>query len=505
MIKKLAILCCVTVTLVLVACNKKSDDNPQTGYIFSSVAVRSFSLAADEKVLNNLDSVYFSVDLKNAKIYNADSLPVNTKINRLIVNISTVGSSVAELTFRTGNDRDTTVNYLNNSTDSIDFSNGPVKFHIVSLDGSVSRDYEIKVNVHKMKPDSLYWNRHSRRNLPSSFQIPADQKTVMKGNQVLTLTFDGASAYSLAFQTNPSKGADQIVAVDFPFTPDLESFSAAEDALYILDNEGNLYASQDGQAWQKVDSGWFALLGGQNKEMLGVKRVGNDYFTCSYPSLKQSPAPQNFPVKGASQLVQYSTEWSKNPVSIMVGGADKDGRLTGYTWCYDGGQWAIFSKAPIEEAEGYSLFAYDYVRTDTVTWKPLVKPVIIAIGGMKADRTFNRTTYMSYDLGHNWFKGSNLMQLPDYIPGMRGAQCYVVKSLEGDAGVRSGSAWQPFPSTPLPWWYIIEGPAASRAVAPITEWEVPYIYMYGGYNENSVLYNTVWRGVINSLSFKPIQ
>ena len=32
-----------------------------------------------------------------------------------------------------------------------------------------------------------------------------------------------------------------------------------------------------------------------------------------------------------------------------------------------------------------------------------------------------------------------------------------------------------------------------------------YIYMYGGYGDNSVLYNTVWRGTINRLTYKPIQ
>lgn len=503
MIKKLAIMCFAAMAVLFGSCNDDSKGNNET-YVMSSVAVRSFSLSADEDVLNNLDSVYFSVDLQNAKIYNADSLPMGTKINRLVVNITTVGASIAELTYRKSNDRDTTVNYLENSTDSIDFSRGPVKFHIVSLDGSASRDYEIKVNVHKQKADSLYWSRSSRRNLPSKFGIPALQKTQKLGDELLTLTSDGAGKYCLAFQSKPWLGADRMAEISFGFTPDVDSFTSTDDALYILDNAGNLYKSlNEGAAWTKIEGGWFSLLGAQDNELLGVKRDGNNYLTCSYPSGKTAAAPEYFPVKGASQLVKYVTEWSKNPVSVMVGGADNNGKLNGYAWSYDGGQWAIVSKKPIAPAEGYSLFAYEYVRTDTVTWGVISKPVIVAVGGRKADGTFNRTTYMSYDLGFNWFKGSSMMQLPEYIPGMRDAQCFVVTSIESEKSQAKAAGWQTFADAPLPVWYRTG--VGTRAVKPVTQWEVPYIYMYGGYGDNSVLYNTVWRGTINRLTYKPIQ
>ncbi|MDE7153523.1 MAG: hypothetical protein K2O00_03620 [Muribaculaceae bacterium] len=500
MIKKFAIICCVALSLFTVSCNSSSDD-PDVGYAMTSVAVRSFSLEPNEHVLNNLDSVFFSVDLQNAKIYNADSLPIHTKVNKLVVNITTVGSSIAELSFRSDSGRDTTVNYLKNSTDSINFANGPVNFHIVSLDGTVTRDYEIKVNVHKMKPDSLYWNRYARRNLPSLYQVPVEQKSVKFGDRVITLTSNGADGYALAWQTDPSAGAEKISKVEFGFTPDVNSFASTDDKLYILDGAGNLYSSADGETWQKNDSGWFSLIGGQKNQLLGVKRIGNEYYTCSYPSQNQAVAPDHFPVRGASQMVHYSTEWSQKSVSVMVGGVDKDGNRGGYTWCYDGSQWALISKKPIPAAEGYSLFAYDYVRTDTVTWKPVTKPVIVAVGGMKADRTFNRDTWMSYDLGYNWTKAPQLMQLPDYIPGMFDAQCFVMPYLEKS---RAADGWQSYPSPALPSWLFIEAPV-SRAVTPVTEWTIPYIYRYGGYNENYQIYNTVWRGVINRLSFKPIQ
>lgn len=118
--------------------------------------VSSFSLVANDSLLVNLDSVFFSIDLVNAKIYNADSLPYGTDVSHLVAKISTMGSSVAELHIPRPGKSDSIIDYLKRPNDSIDFSNGPVIFHIVALDKSTQRDYSISVNVHKVKPDSLF-------------------------------------------------------------------------------------------------------------------------------------------------------------------------------------------------------------------------------------------------------------------------------------------------------------------------------------------------------------
>ncbi|MDE6165362.1 MAG: hypothetical protein K2F62_07180, partial [Muribaculaceae bacterium] len=44
---------------VVASCNSSYDDNEYT-YAYSSTVITAFSLSANEKVLNNLDSVYFS-------------------------------------------------------------------------------------------------------------------------------------------------------------------------------------------------------------------------------------------------------------------------------------------------------------------------------------------------------------------------------------------------------------------------------------------------------------
>ncbi|MDE7443730.1 MAG: hypothetical protein K2M65_06190, partial [Muribaculaceae bacterium] len=69
----------------------------------------------------------------------------------------------------------------------------------------------------------------------------------------------------------------------------------------------------------------------------------------------------------------------------------------------------------------------------------------------------------------------------------------------------SSSIWTAMHDRELPKWFQPVYPMGSRAVSPIEQWECPYIYVFGGYDADGKLQNTVWRGVINRLSFKPIQ
>ena len=71
--------------IAMTACNKDDNDINNTASMYvPAVAVTRFYLKADSKVMNNLDSVFFSIDLENGVIFNADSLPKGTKISTLI-------------------------------------------------------------------------------------------------------------------------------------------------------------------------------------------------------------------------------------------------------------------------------------------------------------------------------------------------------------------------------------------------------------------------------------
>ena len=126
---------------------------------------------------------------------------------------------------------------------------------------------------------------------------------------------------------------------------------------------------------------------------------------------------------------------------------------------------------------------------------------ITAIGGKKADGTLTNDVYISFDNGVNWKIGDDLIQLPDYIPESFGAQAFVVNSTLTRS---ANSGWEQYAPKPLPVWWTIDYGVSTRASQAITSWECPYIYMFGGYSSQGTLFNNIWKGVINRLTFKPL-
>ena len=107
--KKLTILSLAAFFAVtaFIGCNS-SDDYTSAENVSSSVAVYSFKISKDDSVLANLDTVFFSIDLVNGRIFNADSLPFGTKTNKLVPVINVVnGASAATLTWKTAAGTDT--------------------------------------------------------------------------------------------------------------------------------------------------------------------------------------------------------------------------------------------------------------------------------------------------------------------------------------------------------------------------------------------------------------
>lgn len=485
---------------ILGSCNKDSDSGVITSSS-STVVVSSFSLSKDEKVLTGLDSVFFSIDLTSARVFNADSLPYGTDVSRLVPKIGVEGCSVAELHFSRANKPDTVVNYLTNPTDSIDFSIGRVKLHLASANLEAERDYYISVNVHRMKPDSLYWNRTARRNLPTSIGIPGKQKTVVYKDHTVCLTASGTN-YCIATADNPGDDNWTTQAVTFPFTPAVETLSATTDALYITDTAGKLYQSTDGAVWTDCNLTLHYIYGGYGNRLLAVEKRGTTYYHVTYPATTATAVPDGCPVEGTSQIATFTNEWSDRQQAYMLGGVTADGKLTGSMWGYDGRVWAKISQQEIPAGKGRTMFSYVTFKTDSTNWRTKAYTTLVALGGQNAAGVNDKTVYISLNMGLNWKKADALMQLPDYIPAMFDSQAIVANSTL--TVNKASSHWEELSASPLPRWYrIAASPADGRE--PITEWECPYVYLFGGRSADGTLYNTVWRGVINRLSFKPLQ
>ena len=138
-------------------------------------------------------------------------------------------------------------------------------------------------------------------------------------------------------------------------------------------------------------------------------------------------------------------------------------------------------------------------------WRVSEFPTLLAFGGRLADGTLDNTVYISRDNGVSWNRGDLLIQLPDYIEKVSNADALVFASTLTDSRSAATDAWTEMPSQKLPvWCTVVSGDIMSRATTEITEWNCPYIYVFGGVNSYGELSNNIWRGVINRLSFKPI-
>ena len=161
---------------------------------------------------------------------------------------------------------------------------------------------------------------------------------------------------------------------------------------------------------------------------------------------------------------------------LVAGGRAASGALTGSTWAYDGSRWARIG-AGLPAAEGYAVCRYTIARTDTLSWVTTMKPALVAIGGRNGADVSGKV-YVSRDMGMTWGLGDVPVQLPKDFPALSGADLLV---FEYEAGARP------------------------KAIRPITEWDVPCLFLFGGRDKDSRLQFFYRVGAINALRFKPLQ
>lgn len=497
----------LSVTLLAMAmgsCDNETKEVIELSGDFSNCTVSSFALIKDDSVLAHLDSVFFSIDLVNGEIYNADSLPPGTKVDKLLVNIGTSSASGCDLTFRIcDTDRDTTISFISSPKDSINFADGPVRLKITSYDGLSSYEYNVRVNVHKQKPDTLYWADAEKKNLPTNISDPTVEKTVVFDGKIYCLT-GRDNTYTISYTDSPEEWVS--TSPSLPAGADIESFAATSDALYILDQYGDLYTSADGVNWNATGEYMNHIYGGHGDQLLGVRHQSDGWIHVSYPSGQMSTVPDGCPVSGTSQLVSYGTKWSSSLMTLMIGGRDIEGKLTGAAWGYDGKEWARISNVDLDPIENLSLFPYTTPRVNTLNWSVTERQALIAMGGRfegEEGEEVSNLVYISYDQGITWATASTYLQFAPEEPGFYGAQA-IVWTKEMSVSRSNDVGWSSVTTRKLPFWATPVDRGGSRATAAVDSWECPYIYLFGGYDADNQLRNAMWRGVILRFTYRPL-
>ena len=488
------------------ACN---DDPTETAILegdYNNCAISSFSLAKDDSILRSLDSVFFSIDLVKAEIYNADSLPKGTDISRFVVNVSAPAASKIELSFKsrfTGND--TTVNITENPGDSINFAAGPVKMAVTSYNGQTKRDYNINVLVHTIDADTLYWDRLQQVSFPKTANA---QKTVMYSGKPHTLLSGTDDSWYLSTTDSPEDYSSwQTATSAVPDGADINTFSATDNALFIADTDGKLYTSTDGNAWTATGATVHCVYGGYGSTLLGARHDSDGWKHVTYPASTERAVAADCPVSGTSQLVIYQTKWSTSDMAIMIGGKDSSNRYSGEAWAYDGNVWSRISTTGIDEREGVSLFPYSTPRLSSTSWRVTEQSALLAMGGeyetengIEADKT----VYISYDFGITWMEADSYLQFPEDYPDFSSAQALVIDYTLHARSTFGDGAWRSLDVRGIPCWAYPMDDARSRVSKPVTSWECTYIFLFGGKKADGSLIPYVTRGVINRFTFQPL-
>lgn len=477
---------------LLTSCNSDDDSLEYNDPV--NVAVTAFSLRYNSSNLG-LDSAYFSIDLDHGVIFNADSLRKGTDISKVVANITfSTNVSSAVISMSGGSVRTGEIDYKENPSDSIDFT-GNVTLTVKADNDRMSKTYRIKVNVHKENPDSLVWTDLAKAKLPSRLPDPVAQRTVKLGNRAVCLVQENDGTYTISASSDLYNNIWQSRRVSFPFTPKVETFTASDSELYMLSDDGTLYHSNDLATWTSTGQRWSSLIGAYVSTVVGLTTDGDKTVFAQYPAgdLNAAEAPADFPRSGTSNFVTLQNKWTSSPVAFFTGGTKTDGSLSDTTWAFDGAEWIRLSQGGIPALDGSSIIPYYAYRKNSAGDGFNEFTVWMLLGGRKTDGSFNRTVYISYDNGVNWSKGNELLQLPEMIPTMTRCDNVVMGTAKSSD---LADAWKVVKRSPRRIKYEVDGETIT--------WECPYIYLFGGYDTDNRLYNTIWQGVLTKLTFAPV-
>jgi len=417
--------------------------------------IGSFSLTHDS--VPGLSTVKFTIDQLNGLIFNQDSLPYGTKIEKVVANIVyTSSASISSVEVMQEAVSDSLKHW--NGTDSLDFSK-QVKFTITAYNGINKKNYTAQVNIHQVVADSMVWQR-----LGDLGQ--ADERKVISysSNNVTYYYMYTSNGGTYRLQTslvsNPTNWADAGTLTGLPANQILLSYMTEyEGALYVASKTGNLYRSTNGRNWQQVTNApdVRVLLGVVKEETTAgypsaLAAVGYKGGNFHFKSMNKAGewteggvVHEAFPVAGFGALNYNSMH---REYLLIAGGRTKANALTNTVWgTMNGTSWALINneQASFEAKEGLMLENYDNK--------------LFLLGGINAAGEITKDIYLSKDKGISWTKADSLIVMPETY-----------------------------------------NPKAFASM--IVDEETNYMYLFGGKETNSGKdLGEFWRGRINRLGF----
>lgn len=399
--------------LVLSSC-LNSDDITDVEVV-KNCQIHTFSLSHDS--VPGLDTVKFTIDQLTGRIFNIDSLPYGTEIEKVVCKIGFGNLSVGGVEVSPEAYPDSTY-YLSSLSDSIDFS-APVKFVVHAYDQVTTKVYNAQVNIHQVVPDSMVWSMYASSMIGIS----------IKEQKVVAYDYNGSENYFMYVKPADSGKPYQLYYAPVGTPEDWQSLSLTGlpsdgllisqitefgNALYMPGTNGDLYKSEDGLAWSVVENAPSVryILGSVKqgaRQASALATIVDKDGSLTFYSMNESmewtagdAVPGEFPVTGFGNL-QYAAMYYE--YLMIAGGRTADNQVVNTTWAtMDGTSWALMASgdANFTKREGAMVANYDNK--------------FFLIGGIDASNKALKDIYQSIDYGISWSVVDSMVVLPaDYV------------------------------------------------------------------------------------------
>jgi hypothetical protein len=355
----LKFICLFCVAVALSGCLKT---NETTVISSTNPRMTSLKLAGNDSI----KTAVFTLNADSMTVENVDSLPFGTPISKAIPTFSFV-SSVGAMYYLNGS---TTGKYITGK-DTIDFSL-PVRVINKAADNiTPSKEYIIKVNVHKVEPKLYVWSM-----LTNSIGAanPTSQKAIYFNNKLLYYANE-AGVINLYTSTNGATWAAANLS-GLPANASMVNTVQFNEKLFYTQDGVKIYSSTDGASWTVADVSatdytFKTMLFTLNGRIWAITQsvdLKKYRFASSVDGTVWSignELPANFPLTDFAAL-SFTSRVGSKAKAIIIGGKSANGTVLNTNWnTEDGDYWVNFneneghSKSLDTLALGASLIAYD--------------------------------------------------------------------------------------------------------------------------------------------------
>ena len=354
----LKFICLFCVAVALSGCLNTNDTTVTSS---TNPRMTSLTLAGNDSITKAV----FSINADSVTIENVDSLPFGTPVNKAIPTFKFVSTYGALL-------------YINGSTtgkaltgkDTIDFTL-PVKIKNYAADNSTTKEYTIKVNVHKVEPKLYVW---SLLNGSVGAANPTSQKAIYFNNKLLYFANE-AGVTNLYTSINGVSWAHANLS-GLPANATMVNTVQFNSKLFYSQDGVKIYSSTDGASWSVADVSaadytFKTMLFALNGSVWAITQSKVDLkyrFASSVDGtiwLIQNELPVGFPLTDFA-AVSFTSRVGGKPKAIVIGGKDVNGAILNTNWNTENGTyWVNFnenashSKSLDTLALGASLISYD--------------------------------------------------------------------------------------------------------------------------------------------------